>query len=432
MCKSLLFLLLFVVNIGSIQSQQRANDFQYPTHGTVNIVLANKNGLVAVADSLLSRNGARAGAGQKLFKLDDKTVCTIADFYSAPGPKIGDTYPLETEVPTIVRYYLAQIAERNRTAVEQSESVISKLKRLEVAYQSALGLLNFMYARFDPNYSPAGAVLTVAGFENSQLVIEGLQLTPKSDGVQWNFVETDRFSSRVTNDRLVSRIKGVNKIGDDIIFNATFRPERLSGDPLLSHFAKEMSRNRGQELGLDDLEEVAKEIERQTARKYPNVVGGAQQVAVLKDGKIFATENVDKLTPLSPNERSPFGIAYMLSGSAEGNRGYIRGIPRRKITDIYRAYFFLDSDVPLDGGIFMESAFYGCTLFYFGRAPVYFDEDNKIDSEQSMITRYGISPIVLRLGPGVAQDDPFIATIRSRFPNLKIEEMKALDRSKLP
>src|SRR5271168_5299533 len=55
-------------------------------HGTINILLANKNGLVAVTDSRLSSKGRAAGSAQKLFQLDDKTICTIAGAYLVPGP----------------------------------------------------------------------------------------------------------------------------------------------------------------------------------------------------------------------------------------------------------------------------------------------------------------------------------------------------------
>jgi hypothetical protein len=56
-------------------------------HGTVNIILANKNGLIAVTDSRLSSpQGLAMGSAQKLFKLDSKTICTIAGQYSLGGP----------------------------------------------------------------------------------------------------------------------------------------------------------------------------------------------------------------------------------------------------------------------------------------------------------------------------------------------------------
>ena len=56
--------------------------------GTVNIVLANANGIVVLTDS--NQTGYRPNGesfttpvpGQKLFRIDDRTVCTIAGFGS--------------------------------------------------------------------------------------------------------------------------------------------------------------------------------------------------------------------------------------------------------------------------------------------------------------------------------------------------------------
>ena len=61
--------------------------------GTVNIVLANANGIVALTDSNQTGKSPSTGEpftsplpGQKLFRLDDRTVCTIAGFGSLPFP----------------------------------------------------------------------------------------------------------------------------------------------------------------------------------------------------------------------------------------------------------------------------------------------------------------------------------------------------------
>src|ERR1017187_8634450 len=60
--------------------------------GTVNIVLANANGIVVLTDSDQTRwlpTGepiTNPQPGQKLFRIDDKTVCTIAGFGSVPLP----------------------------------------------------------------------------------------------------------------------------------------------------------------------------------------------------------------------------------------------------------------------------------------------------------------------------------------------------------
>jgi hypothetical protein len=64
--------------------------------GTVNIVLANSDGIVAVTDSnqtfrdLSGRPFTAPHPGKKLFRIDDKTVCTIAGFGSQFLPQFPD------------------------------------------------------------------------------------------------------------------------------------------------------------------------------------------------------------------------------------------------------------------------------------------------------------------------------------------------------
>jgi hypothetical protein len=60
------------------------------SEGTVNIALANVNGIVLLTDSALSSKDAQGvwhheKTGQKLFRLDDKTVCSFAGFAAETG-----------------------------------------------------------------------------------------------------------------------------------------------------------------------------------------------------------------------------------------------------------------------------------------------------------------------------------------------------------
>ena len=69
-------------------AEARSNvEDDFVAHGTINIVLANENGLVVLTDSMITAGDRQLPEpGQKLFKLDDRTVCAIAGFVSAPAP----------------------------------------------------------------------------------------------------------------------------------------------------------------------------------------------------------------------------------------------------------------------------------------------------------------------------------------------------------
>lgn len=98
--KPFLWLALVCVTINLATAQLSS-----PLHGTVNIILANSQGIVVETDSQLSdTNGQPVGLGQKLFRVDDHTVCTIADFYSDPGPRFSgnNQFPTNTRVPMMI------------------------------------------------------------------------------------------------------------------------------------------------------------------------------------------------------------------------------------------------------------------------------------------------------------------------------------------
>jgi hypothetical protein len=122
------------------------------THGTVNVLLANKNGFALVTDSnLTDSSGHFAGEGPKLFVLDEHTVCSIADFYSDSGPKINGKFPIQTTAPGIVKSLLAHL--------EKDGNVSLKLSELTNLYAFALSRLADIDALGRPDRTPSGAEL---------------------------------------------------------------------------------------------------------------------------------------------------------------------------------------------------------------------------------------------------------------------------------
>jgi hypothetical protein len=62
---------------------------QQPSHGTINILLANRNGMVLITDSRASFTLGHDDHAQKLFRIDLVTVCSIAGFGADPGPNVS-------------------------------------------------------------------------------------------------------------------------------------------------------------------------------------------------------------------------------------------------------------------------------------------------------------------------------------------------------
>jgi Proteasome subunit len=141
-------------------------------HGTVNVFLANRNGLVVATDSRLSYKGERRGLGKKLFKIDDHSVCAIAGFYSDPGPDVDLRYPIATTVPGIVDDYI------NLNSSISTYSIEAKLDGLSEALIVSLEFVENMNIAAGQHPSPSVSQITVAGYDREVLKIAHLDLVP--------------------------------------------------------------------------------------------------------------------------------------------------------------------------------------------------------------------------------------------------------------
>ena len=102
------FVLVVLFLIPLVSSAQEARDDDFVVHGTVNIALGNKYGWVVLTDSMVTSGDHQLPQpAQKLFRLDDETVCAIAGFGSASSPSVPD---LNTSSAAIIYEYVRQSA----------------------------------------------------------------------------------------------------------------------------------------------------------------------------------------------------------------------------------------------------------------------------------------------------------------------------------
>jgi hypothetical protein len=112
------------------------------SHGTINILLANQNGLVAVTDSMLSTPDDHHYPGhQKLFRIDDKTIATMAGSYSKPG--MGGRSPnFDLWVPNIMNGFSVRLQRSQlRTLVPDEVRTIQRRVCASTHCESASGSL---------------------------------------------------------------------------------------------------------------------------------------------------------------------------------------------------------------------------------------------------------------------------------------------------
>jgi hypothetical protein len=145
------------------------------THGTINIVLANQNGAIVETDSRLSYKGVPKGEGQKLFQLDDHTVCAIAGFYTAPLPQFLGYSPTPATIPTMVDEYLKE--RRGQLGDSLAEKMDSLVEIFSFDLNFVTNALPLMgVSDFAPSY------ITLVGFEKGRVGILQVELLRERRG----------------------------------------------------------------------------------------------------------------------------------------------------------------------------------------------------------------------------------------------------------
>ena len=377
-----------------------------PSHGTINIFLANRNGLVAVTDSRLSSNGKAVARGQKLFKVDDHTICAVAGFYMDSGVPLkradGQTlYPAYTSISEILRGYF-----------RANPSPIDLNRLASVLTQS----LNFVATVDKINLStnkPTESQITLAGYRDGNLYISQLFLVPVLVHGRIEY-EVHPQKEKLVKNGLAFATAGLDQIAQSSLNNpkaATSvnpydgRPLKAH-DPMMEKLSIAKSREDGANLSIEDLTELARDLEVKTAKAYSNEVGDDIETAVLFDGRVQTFQQpVDEHIDIN---RFPYTkiSGLKVSGVSFGTS---------ESTYTLMEYSSLAGMlISLDGSLFLGDSFSRCHLIYRGAANVFYDPSNAVvDSE-------------LDLGPSVRDDDPFVVRMKSLYPELQIRRISGL------
>jgi len=395
-------LLAFSFSIGAQVAPQAV-------HGTVNILLANHNGLVAVADSALSvtesvlgRDRQRTvGYGQKLFRIDDHTICAIAGFYMDPGPSFGSQKSsfAYTAIPNLLHDYLEERPDIAR------RSLTDKIESLTNSLIFGLEIVANLNQAAGIQRDLRESQVTFAGYENGDLIIARVNLVPQVGLGGITYVKESVPPIRV-GERLASSVAGLG----DVALDALSHPDKITRPgPNLQFLAESLKADHGASLSVDDMTTIAKAIEWRTANTYPNVVGGKREVAVLSGGTLSAFNPYEGDQPKQNGRRFNW-----LKDSHARNPNKLPGATGITVASPTNAVFVSNSDFegrrqPLDNILFTRSTFTNCVLTYDGAPMVLFDKTNIVENS------------TLEVGAQVKDDDPFIIQLKLEHPGLKIE-----------
>ena len=377
-----------------------------PSHGTINIVLANRNGLVAVTDSRLSHNGKPVARDQKLFKVDDHTICAVGGFYMDGGAPLKRTdgqtlYPAYTSISEILKDYFRA----NPSPID--------LNRLASALTQSLNFVATVDKINRSTDEPSESEITLAGYRDGNLYISQLFLVPVLVNGRIEY-EVHPQKEKLVKSGLVFATAGLDQIAQSSLNNpneATLvnpddgRPLKAH-DPMMEKLSVAKSRDDGANLSIEDLTELARDLEVKTAKAYSSEVGDDIETAVLFDGRVQTFQqpvdehiNVNKFPCTKVSGLSASGVSFGTSESSYTIMEYssLAGMP-----------------ISLDGSLFLGDSFSRCHLIYRGAADVFFDPSNAVvDSE-------------LDLGPSVRDDDPFVVRMKSQYPELQIRRIPGL------
>jgi hypothetical protein len=308
--KSSIFMALALSQLAAKGQRPQQID-QDALHGTVNVILANGDSLVAATDSMLTNGDGHTTGGIKLYMIDNRTVVTMANFYKENGPD----NTLTASVPQMMR----EFSERASTFEHAPFSIKAQGLFSDVKFKLDRHLLAMVAA--DPQFrfnSPTLRIeLTIAGYDlDNSLKIAEITMEPEERGDSVEYVSRPRPLGRFTPvcaftagfQRLPEPYTAPERLSDNgpilhAVQNSMFCeiaglrdiPEQMLESPAsypddVSLQAYASAKAQGKSLPVEELRALTLDLVQKTAdnerRNGQMRVGGEVEIAVLANGHI--------------------------------------------------------------------------------------------------------------------------------------------------
>jgi hypothetical protein len=350
-------------------------------HGTINVVLANENGMVVLADSMLTNglNKQLPQPGKKLFRLDDHSVCAIAGIIASPS---GSYKELDLSTVAIVNDYARQISKGPPLTIQQKLRELASL--LNISLSAVENVLDANGKSPDPeNYT---LELIVAGYDTDGLLKIGNIRLQSRNQRSLLYSSLEYGSIRTVTNKLDTEFGGMPDRAKFILGH----PETVKGDRAVLAYRKSLKLDSGKSLTLYELADLAKRLKYYSTLVHPEV-GGQDQIAILQAGRISSFSQ-----PSFPDSASALRFSLMVDDSFSPGGMVIRG------TAIFVRCSWNLTYVPLDGSFFISNEFKDSLLGYSG-GPLHFDSTNRVvDSD-------------LLVGPEANQNSAELRNLRLRI-----------------
>lgn len=259
-----------------------ATQEQGVVRGTVIMAIGNSNGVIVLTDSkqtLVGPSGFHplTEPAQKLFKLDESTVCAIAGIGAIPVQGFPEFFAytggIVTEYGKQIRGYDGKLP------------IARKMTGLSGLLQHHFSVLADIKDIVEPPPHQYSVEIILIGYDiDKKLKIETVDLLGvrevNSEGqAYWGFTESS--SEIVVNAALEHSVRGIKPVGDFVLGESG----RYSREQEISDIGWAIARDNGASLNLPQILEIARYVKARTAQAYPMFVGGPDQVAMLAGGK---------------------------------------------------------------------------------------------------------------------------------------------------
>ena len=288
--------------------------------GTVNIALANENGIVLLTDSALSSKDSQGvwhheKMGQKLFRLDEKTVCSFAGFAAETGWAPPE---LNIEVTGIFAQFKDELSEH---PVPELDAKLGAIGFLVGSY------IDLVTNRHEVVVGPGTPdsykfEVIVAGYDiDGKPKLKKLVLTPvviqAADGHRyWSHTTSTEEAS--LEGKLSRLLGGIPDVSLQVLRN----PQTFKTSAAIQKYARSRKENGGASLTLSDLAALAHEMKAKTEGPFAGFVGGPDQIAFLAGGRVLKINQCHFDDPPRPMK-----ISLMVGIRLEGAGAAITVVP---------------------------------------------------------------------------------------------------------
>jgi 20S proteasome alpha/beta subunit len=353
--------------------------------GTINVVVANDRGIVVLTDSMLSTKVSDGHRGwkfrqlpdpaQKLFQIDDHTVCAFAGFASVKTPAVPDFLNNVTAIMARYEGYLGRSG---------SATIAEKLELLDAVFGHYLNgvanmrdiagsendyYLELLLAGYDPDGTPEVGSLILNMQPSATITGESIFLP----------ATIEREVIPVVGNGFVV-IHGKRELAMQILQ----RPAPWGSDSAIAAYAR--AKAHSQLLTIEQMKALAISLKKYTSKKDPSV-GGPNQIALLMRRHVETVEQ-PTFSPISA-----LGFKFeLVEGLVFDNSNSPGTAPVGEAVHVghtlFGLYFknsFKKTKQHIGGAYFGGNTFANCELIYSGGSLQFSNSNRVYDSDLTLI-----------------------------------------------